>query len=247
MVTRHRMVQHHAATMTGSVQQPHRRDICSVMFSIFRISRRVIVARGVLITGIVLASLALNCGRKEDAANGDRIAKKEGKPVVTAELLYLPSEDKTKVTVLNDSVIVERTNDRDSCISRSVKKVDEKMRPCLDSLTGYLDGIPAGEYKKRGVIDGTKIRFSYKGKDIYCDRCLSDFVLRQAGMESIRPSGQLLQIKEAVRYLNEIIMLAEKREDKAEKEKKAVAELRKIYKERYKRTIQFPGYPPDSN
>jgi hypothetical protein len=128
---------------------------------------------------------------------------------VFAEMLFLPSKEKTRVNITADSTTVKRLNGADSVLSDTVVAHGRRARGHYDSLLAVLDDIPAGEYRKDGVIDGSRILLRRGGKEVLCDNCLHDYVLEAVGVPPGYISRNTARIKEAVRHVNEMVTLAE--------------------------------------
>jgi hypothetical protein len=164
-------------------------------------------AGSALLTALLGILLLARCECRHADRGADGLGA--GSTGVFAELLFLPSEDKTRVSLTRDSTGVERLNAADSVLSDTIVAHTGRGREHYDSLLGLLAEIPAGEYRKDHVIDGSRILLRHAGKEVLCDNCLHDYVLEAVGVPPGHISRSVSRIKEAVRHVNEMVTLAE--------------------------------------
>jgi hypothetical protein len=186
------------------------------------------------------------CGGQEEPAQEKKPAS-SSEPLVSANLIYLPDKGKTAVSVFPESSLVVRTTMDDSTLKRTVRGLDDTLAPVIDSLRMLLERLPEGRREKTGAIDGTRIEISYRGKEIVCDRCLHDYVMREIGIDAANPPKSLRGMRAAVRLINDLVVLTERQQEQRIERGKAVEELGDTLRKVYGRSIQFPARPEVSN
>jgi hypothetical protein len=161
----------------------------------------------VLIAGISLCAFFCQSDRYVPRAAQDGWVMNH--PVLHAEIHYLPDGGKTFASVVGDSLFIERKSTNDSLLSSVRYQLAKNEYTGLDSLLFFFDHVAPAAYAKPGVIDGTKMWFTYGGRQISCDNCLHDYVLAASGLKLAKPSGKMANLKNGVAALTGLVDRAE--------------------------------------
>lgn len=191
---------------------------------------------------VFISILFVVCAREQEPETQQKPAS-SSEPVISATLTYLPDKGRTKISVFPESTRVVRTTMADSTLKRTVRSLDDTLAPAIDSLRMLLERMPEDRKEKTGTIDGTRIEITYRDKEIVCDRCLHDYVMREIGIDAVNPPKGLRDMRAAVRLINDLVVLTERQKEQRIERGKAVEELGDTLRKVYGRSIQFPARP----
>jgi hypothetical protein len=202
---------------------------------------RALLRAPLLLVTLLCFSELLSCQQKQPQRSEPLVSEKH--PALAVTFLYLPDSARTEFIVRGDSCSLKRFDAHDSVLSSHDTVLADSVKALSDSLLALLETVAVGTYAKEQVLDGTRIWIRWRGKEVYCDNCLNDYIRQALGLSAPTVTNQNLEIiKNAVGMINVIIAAVEKGHSVAQRAQ-SLRELQDLYQKRYRRTIKFADEP----